>query len=104
MPHTLNATATSRGLVAILENYQREDGAVVVPNALRLYMDGKDAIGTSGRPCLRPSAHSTMLRRTSAKDLDLLRGEPRPSQNQPTARGPFHRTPHKIQIRNVTFT
>jgi len=78
VPHTLNATATSRGLVAILENYQREDGAVVVPNALRLYMDGKDAIGTSGRPCLRPSAHSTMLRRTSAKDLDLLRGEPRP--------------------------
>ena len=49
VPHTLNATAmaTSRGLVAILENYQREDGSVAVPNVLRPYMDGKDAIGAS---------------------------------------------------------
>jgi len=49
VPHTLNATAmaTSRGLVAILENYQREDGSVTIPKLLRPYMDGKDVIGAS---------------------------------------------------------
>jgi len=42
--HTLNATAFSeRPLLAILENYQREDGSVEVPEALRKYM-GKDEI------------------------------------------------------------
>jgi seryl-tRNA synthetase len=42
--HTLNATAFSeRPLLAILENYQQEDGSVIVPEALRKYM-GKDEI------------------------------------------------------------
>jgi seryl-tRNA synthetase len=42
--HTLNATAFSeRPLLAILENYQREDGSIEVPKALRDYM-GKDEI------------------------------------------------------------
>ncbi|MCJ2520466.1 MAG: serine--tRNA ligase, partial [Candidatus Thermoplasmatota archaeon] len=46
--HTLNSTAvaTSRALVAILENYQNEDGSVAVPEVLRAYMDGKELIGT----------------------------------------------------------
>lgn len=37
--HTLNNTlvATSRGMVAILENYQNEDGTVTIPKALRPY-------------------------------------------------------------------
>src|SRR5690625_1293580 len=36
---TLNGTlATTRWIVAILENHQREDGSVVVPEALRPYM------------------------------------------------------------------
>lgn len=36
--HTLNGTAvTGRAIVAILENHQRPDGSVVVPNALRPY-------------------------------------------------------------------
>jgi len=40
--HTLNGSglAVGRTLVAILENYQQEDGSVVVPEALRPYMDG----------------------------------------------------------------
>jgi seryl-tRNA synthetase len=38
--HTLNSTAiaTGRTMVAILENFQQEDGAVVVPEVLRKYM------------------------------------------------------------------
>ena len=49
MACTRNATAmaTSRGFVAILENYQREDGSVTVSKLLRPYMDGKDVIGAS---------------------------------------------------------
>ena len=40
--HTLNSTlvATERTLVAILENYQTEKGAVTVPEVLRPYMNG----------------------------------------------------------------
>lgn len=42
--HTLNGTAFSeRPLLAILENYQQEDGSVGVPDVLREYV-GKDAI------------------------------------------------------------
>ncbi|WP_111725297.1 serine--tRNA ligase [Corynebacterium renale] len=41
---TLNGTlATTRWLVAILENHQQEDGSVVVPEALRPYV-GKDVL------------------------------------------------------------
>lgn len=40
--HTLNASgvATPRLMAAILENYQQEDGSVVIPEALHPYMDG----------------------------------------------------------------
>jgi seryl-tRNA synthetase len=40
--HTLNGSglAVGRTLVAILENYQREDGSVAIPQALRSYMGG----------------------------------------------------------------
>jgi seryl-tRNA synthetase len=40
--HTLNGSglAVGRTLVAILENYQQKDGSVLIPNALRPYMDG----------------------------------------------------------------
>lgn len=46
--HTLNNTlvATSRAMVAILENGQQEDGSVVVPRVLRPYMGGADRIGS----------------------------------------------------------
>ena len=44
--HTLNGSglAVGRTLIAILENYQQEDGSVVIPEALRPYMGGLDAI------------------------------------------------------------
>lgn len=44
--HTLNNTAlaTSRTIVAILEQYQQEDGSVIVPNALQPYMNGMERI------------------------------------------------------------
>lgn len=39
--HTLNSTAVaSRTLVAVLENYQQEDGSVIIPHRLRAYMGG----------------------------------------------------------------
>ncbi|GAB6888484.1 serine--tRNA ligase [Desulfothermus okinawensis JCM 13304] len=40
--HTLNGSglAVGRTLVAILENYQQEDGSIIIPDALRPYMDG----------------------------------------------------------------
>ena len=42
---TLNGTlATTRWIVAILENHQRADGAVVVPAGLRPYLGGLDVI------------------------------------------------------------
>ncbi len=46
VPHTLNSTAmaSSRGLVAILENYQEADGSVTIPKALRPYLDGQETI------------------------------------------------------------
>jgi len=43
--HTLNGTAIaiSRGLIAVLENYQQADGSVVIPEVLRPWV-GKDRI------------------------------------------------------------
>src|SRR3989338_1354643 len=40
--HTLNCTAiaTSRALVAILENYQNKDGSITIPEVLVPYMNG----------------------------------------------------------------
>ena len=45
--HTLNgsALAIGRTLVAILENYQRADGSVEIPLALRPYLGGQEIIG-----------------------------------------------------------
>ena len=44
--HTLNGSglAVGRTAVAILENYQREDGSVAIPKALQPYMAGKTEI------------------------------------------------------------
>jgi seryl-tRNA synthetase len=46
--HTLNGSglAIGRTLVAILENYQNEDGSVRVPEALRGYMKGVEVISS----------------------------------------------------------
>ncbi|HET7135265.1 MAG TPA: serine--tRNA ligase [Casimicrobiaceae bacterium] len=44
--HTLNGSglAIGRTLVAVMENYQRADGSIEVPAALRPYVNGQDAI------------------------------------------------------------
>jgi seryl-tRNA synthetase len=44
--HTLNGSglAVGRTLIAILENYQQADGSVVIPAALRPFMDGAEVI------------------------------------------------------------
>ncbi|MBN2429711.1 MAG: serine--tRNA ligase [Deltaproteobacteria bacterium] len=44
--HTLNGSglAVGRTLIAILENYQQEDGSVIIPEALRPYMRGLEKI------------------------------------------------------------
>ncbi len=45
--HTLNGSgvAVGRALIAVMENYQDEHGAIAVPEALRPYMGGLDRIG-----------------------------------------------------------
>ena len=47
LAHTLNNTcvAPPRMLIAFLENNLRADGTVAIPEALRMYMGGKDHIG-----------------------------------------------------------
>ncbi|HID97344.1 MAG TPA: serine--tRNA ligase [Thermodesulfobacteriaceae bacterium] len=44
--HTLNGSglAVGRTVVAILDNYQKEDGSVVIPEVLRPYMNGAEII------------------------------------------------------------
>ncbi|SFV32099.1 seryl-tRNA synthetase [Devosia crocina] len=46
--HTLNGsgTAVGRCLIAVMENYQQEDGSVLIPEALQPYMGGLTSIGS----------------------------------------------------------
>ena len=48
--HTLNGSglAVGRTLIAILENFQRANGTVAIPEALQHYMGGQKAIGEDG--------------------------------------------------------
>jgi seryl-tRNA synthetase len=48
--HTLNGSglAVGRTLIAILENYQEADGSVVIPAALRPFMDGIERLTPAG--------------------------------------------------------
>jgi seryl-tRNA synthetase len=48
--HTLNGSglAVGRTLIAILENGQQKDGSIVIPSALRPYMDGRESIQGKG--------------------------------------------------------
>mmetsp|Transcript_7123 Transcript_7123/g.21735 ORF Transcript_7123/g.21735 Transcript_7123/m.21735 type:complete len:469 (+) Transcript_7123:54-1460(+) len=59
--HTLNGTACAvpRIIVAILENYQQEDGSVVVPEVLRPYLGGMNVI--------RPPATARAVLKATAK-------------------------------------
>ncbi len=44
--HTLNGSgvAVGRALIAVMENYQQEDGSIAIPEALRPYMQGREKI------------------------------------------------------------
>jgi len=44
--HTLNGSglAVGRTFIAILENYQNEDGTITIPEVLRPYMGGLEII------------------------------------------------------------
>lgn len=44
--HTLNGSGlpTGRSMVAVIENYQQEDGSIVIPKVLRPYMGGLEVI------------------------------------------------------------
>jgi len=45
--HTLNNTAlaTSRTMIAIVEQFQQEDGSVMIPKVLRPFMGGIEKLG-----------------------------------------------------------
>jgi seryl-tRNA synthetase len=45
--HTLNGSglAVGRTLIAVMENYQNDDGSISIPDALRPYMGGMEKIG-----------------------------------------------------------
>nr|WP_314463523.1 serine--tRNA ligase [uncultured Novosphingobium sp.] len=57
--HTLNGSglAVGRTLVAVLENYQQEDGSVRVPEALKPWMGGIDKL-TAGHEAALDSKHT----------------------------------------------
>ena len=44
--HTLNGSglAIGRTMIAVLENYQQEDGSIAIPEALQPYMGGDTVI------------------------------------------------------------
>ncbi|GMW05553.1 MAG: serine--tRNA ligase [Gammaproteobacteria bacterium] len=48
--HTLNGSgvAAGRALIAVMENYQRPDGSIAVPDVLQPYMGGTTVIGPPG--------------------------------------------------------
>jgi seryl-tRNA synthetase len=47
--HTLNGSgvAVGRALIAVMENYQNEDGSITVPEALRPYMGGLERVSAA---------------------------------------------------------
>jgi len=49
--HTLNGsgTAVGRALIAVIENYQQEDGSIAVPNVLQPYMGGVKVVSRDNR-------------------------------------------------------
>ena len=67
--HTLNNTlvATSRCMVAILENFQRRDGTVAVPRVLRPYMGGLASMGGTPRRTTKRAAPRTRKKRVRTR-------------------------------------
>jgi seryl-tRNA synthetase len=54
--HTLNGSglAVGRTLIAVLENHQQPDGSVLIPAALRPYLDGVERITSDSSGARRP--------------------------------------------------
>ena len=50
-PHMLNGSGMPPGrvLIAVMENYQREDGSIEIPEVLQPYMGGMQVIGPTGK-------------------------------------------------------
>jgi seryl-tRNA synthetase len=50
--HTLNGSglAIGRTIVVLLENFQQADGSVLIPPALRPYLDGLERLTPTGFP------------------------------------------------------
>ena len=61
--HTLNGSgvAVGRALIAVMENYQEEDGSIRIPDALKPYMGGLDQDRRAGMmvPPIRPFPSSS---------------------------------------------
>lgn len=59
-PHTLNGSgvAVGRCLAALLENYQRADGSIAIPEALWPYMGGDREIAPAAGKALQGALHS----------------------------------------------
>jgi seryl-tRNA synthetase len=49
--HTLNGSglAVGRTWIAVLENYQQQDGSIRIPEVLRPYMRGLEVIEANGK-------------------------------------------------------
>jgi seryl-tRNA synthetase len=67
--HTLNATcvATSRALVAILENNQQKDSSIKVPKVLVPYMNGIKVIGKKEKKAVKKSIKKTVKKKAKQK-------------------------------------
>jgi seryl-tRNA synthetase len=50
--HTLNGSglAIGRTLLAVMENYQQEDGSITIPEVLRPYMGGQESLKPASKP------------------------------------------------------
>ena len=81
--HTLNNTlvATSRCMVAILENFQRADGTVTVPRVLRPYMGGVERIGGTAKKARGKKAGPKKARQRVRRKVKPRR-KPRPRARQ----------------------
>ena len=72
--HTLNGSgvAVGRALIAVMENYQQEDGSIAVPDALQPYMGGRGIEKTETVATFRPAcgvsrtAYAASRRRNAA--------------------------------------
>ncbi len=53
---SVDLPALGRPMIAILENYQREDGTIEVPAVLRPYLGGQEVIGK--QPPLGPARYA----------------------------------------------